>query len=935
MLMAIGVAALPAPVAFAASTATSTIETADFETEPRQALSVLDKRLEVPLPLSDRIEMLAQKAIVLAKLDRLDQADATIVEAWKIVPANDEVSRANILMAEADVRSQRQEYLKSSDLCREARTIFARRFGEESLETAQADTMLGRLLISQSKFGEGLERAKKGWDVYRKLTKRDDPDRFDAGFQYAVGLVYSRQSEDAEALLRQLADDLVELPGKHPYQAKLPNMLGTELLMQGRINEAMPWLRKSVDVGERIGSQILGERADNLSVLGIALLTQDRPTEALPFFEKAIAMFGQAKAIPSQAGAYINAGTASDRAGDRVRGLELREKGIALLASLPEQSELALALNRFKLAQSYVHAGRLEEAEKLASQAVSVLTKVRPPTHFQNTNPRISLGWIKARRGRRAEGLAEVKQAFRTAVEANERLEIAQNQVVGVLDNIEAYSQALDTAVLAGDRAFAFEVMQVLVETDASRAAVAVAAREQAGNSALGALLRERQEAAGKLVEANAARLKASAGQAGTDLAALDARLAAAKETLGGVDARLDRLVPGFRDLLRPRRLDLAEAQKRLTPDEVLLVVEESDLGLVTMAVTGKAIAIGRSPLRREEVRALARRLRAGTDAGGAIPFDLEAASALHDAVFTPEIRRLVRPGTRLRIASGDILSAVPFSLLASRSGAHPRWLIEDHALSVVPSLAAMGANAAAAMGGGRLVAIGAPELSGTSSLAAGPAYFDGGSTRAASVAAMPPLPGAAREIAEVVGLLGGKGPAPVVLQGKAASEPAVRALDLGHIGVLLFATHGLVAGSFDARSEPALVLTPPADLSRNDPADDGLLTASEAASLHIDADWVILSACNTAAGDVPSAAGYTGLARAFLFAGARRVVASHWPVRDDVAARLSAGIVMAAQRGLPPDEALRRAILAVMRDRHLPEAGHPALWAPYMVVAR
>ncbi len=82
------------------------------------------------------------------------------------------------------------------------------------------------------------------------------------------------------------------------------------------------------------------------------------------------------------------------------------------------------------------------------------------------------------------------------------------------------------------------------------------------------------------------------------------------------------------------------------------------------------------------------------------------------------------------------------------------------------------------------------------------------------------------------------------------------------------FATHGLVAGQIRGAAEPALVLTPPAVASA---ADDGLLTASEIARfLKLDADWVILSACNTAAGDSPGAEGLSGLAKAFFYAGAR-----------------------------------------------------------------
>ncbi|MEZ5773241.1 MAG: CHAT domain-containing protein [Hyphomicrobiaceae bacterium] len=94
------------------------------------------------------------------------------------------------------------------------------------------------------------------------------------------------------------------------------------------------------------------------------------------------------------------------------------------------------------------------------------------------------------------------------------------------------------------------------------------------------------------------------------------------------------------------------------------------------------------------------------------------------------------------------------------------------------------------------------------------------------------------------------------------------------------FATHGLVAGEVEAltrlEAEPALALTLPVAISADD---DGLLTASDAARLRMDADWVVLSACNTAAGEKPGAEALTGLARAFLYAGARALLVSHWAV--------------------------------------------------------
>src|SRR5262249_61819135 len=104
----------------------------------------------------------------------------------------------------------------------------------------------------------------------------------------------------------------------------------------------------------------------------------------------------------------------------------------------------------------------------------------------------------------------------------------------------------------------------------------------------------------------------------------------------------------------------------------------------------------------------------------------------------------------------------------------------------------------------------------------------------------------------------------------------------------------------------PALLLTPPDQASEED---DGLLTASEAALLKLDADWVVLSACNTAAGDSKTngAEALSGLARAFFYAGARALLVSHWAVDSNATVKLIthafAGIRVSPRLGR--DEAL------------------------------
>jgi len=134
-----------------------------------------------------------------------------------------------------------------------------------------------------------------------------------------------------------------------------------------------------------------------------------------------------------------------------------------------------------------------------------------------------------------------------------------------------------------------------------------------------------------------------------------------------------------------------------------------------------------------------------------------------------------------------------------------------------------------------------------------------------------------------------------------------------------------------NSNSEPGLLLTLPDTPSEED---DGYLTASEIAALKLDADWVILSACSTAAGGATGAEALSGLARAFFYAQARALLVSHWEVDSDATVKLITGAVseIARHKRVGRAEALRRAMLALIA-KGKPEEAHPAYWAPFVLV--
>jgi CHAT domain-containing protein len=165
------------------------------------------------------------------------------------------------------------------------------------------------------------------------------------------------------------------------------------------------------------------------------------------------------------------------------------------------------------------------------------------------------------------------------------------------------------------------------------------------------------------------------------------------------------------------------------------------------------------------------------------------------------------------------------------------------------------------------------------------------------------------------------------------ATESTLKRLELSRFRIVAFATHGLLAGEFNGLAEPALVLTPP---DRANLTDDGLLTASEIALLRLNADWVVLSACNTAAPvGRPGAEGLSGLAKAFFYAGSRALLVSHWWVHSEASVSLTTGAVSALtenpRRGRA--EALRLAMLRLLESKTQPVFAHPVYWAPFVTV--
>ena len=173
------------------------------------------------------------------------------------------------------------------------------------------------------------------------------------------------------------------------------------------------------------------------------------------------------------------------------------------------------------------------------------------------------------------------------------------------------------------------------------------------------------------------------------------------------------------------------------------------------------------------------------------------------------------------------------------------------------------------------------------------------------------------------------------VLLGPAATRRSViqrsASGDLAQRSVVLFATHGLAASQAPGLDQPALAMAHDA----SDPA-GSLLTLDDVLGLRLKADWIILSACNTASAGHAGGDPLSGLSRGFFFAGARAMLVTHWEVESESAAVITTRTVEAYAKSstLSRAQALQRTSVALIEATGTPPLwSHPAYWAPYALV--
>ena len=193
-----------------------------------------------------------------------------------------------------------------------------------------------------------------------------------------------------------------------------------------------------------------------------------------------------------------------------------------------------------------------------------------------------------------------------------------------------------------------------------------------------------------------------------------------------------------------------------------------------------------------------------------------------------------------------------------------------------------------------------------------------------------PPVDGSSEEIKTVANYL--KPLKSTILLGDDANETNLKKMEMNQFKIIHFATHGEISGALEGLNEPFLVLTPPDEASE---ANDGLLTMTEIMALNTNADLVVLSACNTAAGDMPGTEGFSGLAKSFFISGSKSILVSNWYVETLSAQELVINLFKNIKEHpeLTVSENFKSTMIEQL-GKHK-DKSHPLFWAPFIIVGK
>jgi CHAT domain-containing protein len=633
------------------------------------------------------------------------------------------------------------------------------------------------------------------------------------------------------------------------------------------------------------------------------------------------------------------------------------------------------------------------EAERVMTGVVARNVEVLGERHWDTAMSRGLLGAAKLARGDVPGALAEFDAALPILLQSSRQSDDEETGSVARDKQLKMVFESTMGALARSGRADAaeqaFRLADAVRGQGVQRALAQSSARAAAADPALAELVRQEQDTqkqAGAL-QGLLTNVLASAERDENAVRALRTQIDSLRSARAALRGEIERRFPAYAQLIDPRPATIDETRRSLRPGEALIATyvgrERSFVWAVPHSgnVAFAAVDKGQRQI-AEAVTNLRKALDPNAATLGDIPaFDVALANSLYNDLLKP-VEAGFASADSLLVVPHDALGQLPFGVLVTQSIAlraerqgealfatykDVPFLIRKAAITQLPSVAALStlrglpvppANRRAFVGFGdpwfspqqaqeaRAAATQTAQLQTRDAALqtrglplvrrSAPATQN---VDSAELAMLPRLPDTADEVKGIALALNAD--ASDVILGAQANERTVKSMDLSNRRVVMFATHGLIPGDLNGLTQPALALSAP---NVADVDGDGLLTLDEVLALKLNADWVVLSACNTATGDGAGAEAVSGLGRAFFYAGTRALLVSNWPVETTSARELTTDLFARQARdpALARAQALRQAMAGLIDGNGYVDPAsratvfaysHPIFWAPFSLV--
>lgn len=781
------------------------------------------------------------------------------------------------------------------------------------------------------------------------------------GIDYAVlnqARMKARQGRLAEAEVdarRALLSRLKEVGKYNPVTVNFIRGFASILIEEGRYGDAEKLAREALNINRTIGvADDAVSSVQLLSQLGSTLIVQRKYTEA--------------------SAVYSDLDKAVEHWDSRQRDLfEISESRIASLYNSGRVAEgLAAAERLVKRSVEHVGENHTDTASARGILAVGLMRAKRDADAIREFSLAIPILMAQSREN------ADEDDAGVTAARSQQ-----------LQDTVEAYIAALARRADASNGnigAETFALADAIRGRSVQQALAASSARSFAQDPELAKLVRKEQDLS-KQLNAQLGTLNnvlslASAERDEKNVAALNVSIKALRAERSRAHLDINQKFPAYADLVSPKPPSVEEIKAKLDDDEAMLSFYFGREGSFVWAIPKAGpVAFAAIAATSVDIETKVRNLRAALDPQATTiseipPFDLKLGYELYSLLLKP-VESGWKGAKSLVVVTNGALGLLPLSLLptmpteAKADHTPPfanyrdvPWLARSYAVTTVPSAAALRTLRQLSPGKpnrAQLVAFGDPifsvdeltkddekdemiKVASAANVTRGLPLRRRNSPKlegvdSAEIAMLPRLPDTADELKSIALVLQAD-PTKVLFLGKNATEETVKTTDLSGFKVLAFATHGLVAGELNGLTQPALALSSPA--VTGEPG-DGLLTMEEILALKLDADWVVLSACNTGAAAGAGAEAASGLGRAFFYAGTRALLVTNWSVHSQSARELVTDLFkrQAENPELSRSEALRQAMMALIDGAgYVDDTGktqftyaHPLFWAPYSII--